>query len=381
MAFLQTQRQRAAALVAALGIAIGIALTPFASGLLGIAVLYVICAPAHRRLSQRIPPRVSALLVLLVALLLVLLPLAVVVGIVVSEAPNTIALLQQNAVMGRLETLRVGGVDVGAQLAQAGGTVVGWLSAQALAFFGSAARGMLSLVIAFFGLYYLLLYPGAVWNGVRDFLPFSDAAADHLRDRFRSVTAATRGGTLFTAIVQGVLVGLGFWITGLPSASFWGVITAMVSVLPMLGSALVWVPGAVVLIVSEKWGMAILLAAIGFFAANIDNIIRLIVFKRVSNIHPMATLIGAFAGLKYFGLLGVLLGPLAIAYFFEMLKMYRMDYVVAADVGPGAAMIPAVEPEPAMALQPADRHPADVHPADVHPAGEADSERTPPPLA
>lgn len=349
MAFLQTQRQRAAALVAALGIAIAIALTPFASGLLGIAVLYVICAPAHRRLSRRIPPRVSALLVLTVALVLVLLPLGVVIGIVVSEAPDTIAALQGSAMLGRLETLRVGGVDVGAQLAQAGGTVVGWLSQQALAFFGSAARGTLSLVIAFFGLYYLLLYPGAVWSSVRDFLPFSDETADHLRDRFHSVTEATLVGTFFTALVQGTLVGVGFWLTGLPSAAFWGVITALVSVLPMLGSALVWVPGTIVLAMGERWGAAILLAGIGFFAGNIDNIIRLVVFKKVSNIHPMATLIGAFAGLKYFGLLGVLLGPLAIAYFFEMLKMYRQEYVIATRPG-GAEPVPAVAfdrpPEP-----------------------------------
>lgn len=335
MAFLQTQRQRAAAMVAALGIAIAIALTPFASGLLGIAVLYVICAPAHRRLSRRIPPRLSALIVLTVALLLVMLPLAVVVGIVVSEAPATIHALQESAVLTRLETLRIGGVDVGAQMAATGGTVVGWVSAQALGFFGSAMRGTLSLVIAFFGLYYLLLYPGAVWASVRDFLPFSDQTADHLRDRFHSVTEATLVGTAFTALVQGTLVGVGFWATGLPSASFWGVITALVSVLPMLGSALVWVPGVVVLAMGERWGAAVLLAGIGFFAANVDNIIRLVVFKKVSNIHPMATLIGAFAGLKYFGLLGVLLGPLAIAYFFEMLKMYRQEYVTGLGaVGP-----------------------------------------------
>ena len=278
MALLQTQRQRAAFLVAALGIAIALALAPFASGLLGIAVLYVICAPTHRRLSRRIPPRLSALLVLTVALVLVLLPLAVVVGIVVSEAPGTIAALQQSAVLGRVETLRVGGVDVGAQLAQAGGTAVGWLSQQALAFFGSAARGTLSLVIAFFGLYYLLLYPAAVWRSVRSFLPFSTESADQLRDRFHSVTEATLVGTAFTALVQGTLVGVGMWAVGLPSAAFWGVITALVSVLPMLGSALVWVPTVVVLALSERWGGAAVMAGVGVFAANIDNVIRLIVF-------------------------------------------------------------------------------------------------------
>lgn len=328
MALLQTQRQRAAALVAALGVAIAIALTPFASGLLGIAVLYVICAPAHRRLSRRVPPRVSAVVVLTVALVLVLLPMAVVVGIVISEAPGTIAAVREGA--ARLQTLQVGGIDIGGQVAAAGGTAVAWLSQQAFAFFGSAARGTLSLVIAFFGLYYLLLYPGMVWRSVRDFLPFSDSTADHLRERFHSVTEATLVGTAFTALVQGTLVGVGFWAVGLPSAAFWGVITALVSVLPMLGSALVWVPGVVVLGMNQRWGAAVALAAIGLFAANIDNIIRMVVFKKVSNIHPMATLIGAFAGLKYFGLLGVLLGPLAIAYFFEMLKMYRQEYVTGA---------------------------------------------------
>lgn len=329
MAFLQTQRQRAAALVAALGLAIGIALAPFASGLLGIAVLYVICAPAHRRLCHHLPPRLSALLVLAVTLVLVLLPLGVVVGIVVNEAPGTIQALQHSPVLARLETLTIGGVDIGAQMAEAGGTVAGWVSQQALAFFGSAARGTLSLVIAFFGLYYLLLHPGAVWRGVRDFLPFSDDTADYLRDRFHSVTEATLVGTFFTALVQGTLVGFGFWALGLPSAAFWGVITALVSVLPMLGSALVWVPGLVVLCFHERWGAAVALLCIGLFAANVDNVIRLVVFKRVSDIHPMATLIGAFAGLRYFGLLGVLLGPLAIAYFFELLKMYRREYVAA----------------------------------------------------
>lgn len=326
MPLLQTPRARAAALVAALGIAIGAALLPFASGLLGIGVLYVICAPLHRRLARRVPERLAALLVLSLALLGVLLPLGVVVGIIVSEAPATLRALEETAVLGRISELRVGSIDLGTQLASAGGAAVGWLSQQAIAFFGSAARGTLSLVIAFFGLYYLLLYPGTVWRSVRAFLPFSDRTADALRVRFHRVTEATLVGTALTAMVQGTIVGLGFWAVGLPSAAFWGVITALVSVLPMLGSALVWVPGVVVLAMGEHWAAMAVLLAIGVFAANVDNVVRLIVFKKVSNIHPMATLIGAFAGLKYFGLLGVLLGPLAIAYFFELLRMYRLEY-------------------------------------------------------
>lgn len=334
MAFFETRRQRAGLLVALLGVAIALALVPFATGLLGIVVLYVICAPVHRRLSRRIPPRASAVLVLTTALVLVLLPLGVMVGVIVAEAPDAIAVLRASA--DRFSHLRIGGMDVGTQLATAGGTAAAWVSEQALGFFGSAARSLLSLVIAFFGLYYLLLYPGIVWKSVRDFVPFSDHNADTLRARFFSVTQATLVGTALTALLQGTMVGVAFWLLGLPGPTFWGVITGLVSVLPMLGSALVWIPGMVVLGMDGRWGAMVVLAIVGVAAGSTDNIVRIVVFKKVSNIHPLATLVGAFAGLKLFGLLGVLLGPLAIAYFFELLKMYREEYHAAADAHPVA---------------------------------------------
>lgn len=345
MAFLETRRQRAGFLVALLGVAIAVALAPFATGLLGIVVLYVICAPAHRRLSRVIPPRLSAVIVLTIALVLVLLPLAVMVSVIVAEAPNAIAVLQDNA--GRLSSLRIGRVDVGTQLASAGGTAAAWVSEQAIGFFGGAARSLLSLVIAFFGLYYLLLYPGVVWNSVRAYVPFSDPNADSLRARFFSVTQATLVGTLLTALLQGTMVGVTFWVLGLRGAAFWGVITGLVSVLPMLGSALVWIPGMVVLGMDGRWGAMVALAVVGFLAGSVDNVVRMVVFKKVSNIHPLATLVGAFAGLKLFGLLGVLLGPLAIAYFFELLKMYRDEYL-GASASPSAA---AVSTQPAVIVQ------------------------------
>ena len=347
MPFFQTRRQRAGFMVAALGVAIALALTPFATGLLGIVVLYVICAPAHRRLSRSIPPRLSAFVVLTLALVLVLLPLGVVVSVIVAEAPGIIAALRENAVLERLSTLRVGGMDVGAQLATAGGAAAAWVSEQAIGFFGGAARSLLSLVIAFFGLYYLLLYPGVVWNSVRDFVPFSDHNADTLRARFFSVTQATLVGTVLTALLQGTMVGVAFWVLGLPGAAFWAVITGMVSVLPMLGSALVWAPGMVVLGMDGRWGAMVALGIVGMLAGSTDNVVRMVVFKKVSNIHPLATLVGAFAGLKLFGLLGVLLGPLAIAYFFELLKMYREEYLGISD--PHA--LPGAAPQPAMIVQ------------------------------
>lgn len=345
MTHLETPRQRALLLIVLLGVAIAVALTPFAMGLLGAAVLYVICAPLHRRLSRYVPPVPAAVLVLALIALLALLPGAWLVGLVINQAPETIRTLQQSALLARLGTLQIGTINVGAELAAASGTLLSWVSQQAFTVFGSAARGLLNLMIALFGLYYLLFSNPAGWERFRAYLPFSPERADLLRARFFSVTQATLLGMLLTATLQGLVIGLGFQLAGLPHAAFWGAITGIVSVLPMLGSALVWLPGVAVLVADGRLAGALLLAAIGaLVASNIDNVVRLVVYRRVANIHPMITLVGAFAGLKYFGLMGILLGPLAIFYFFELLRLYREEYGVderaraAAEAPPGPAL-------------------------------------------
>jgi predicted PurR-regulated permease PerM len=95
-----------------------------------------------------------------------------------------------------------------------------------------------------------------------------------------------------------------------------------VSVLPVLGSALVWGPATVFLLLQQRVGAAIMVAvAGGLVASNVDNVVRLVVYRRVSGIHPMLTLVGAFAGVRAFGLVGVFVGPLMLSYFMELLAL------------------------------------------------------------
>jgi predicted PurR-regulated permease PerM len=152
-------------------------------------------------------------------------------------------------------------------------------------------------------------------------------------------------GTALTALAQGATIALAFRLVGLPNAAFWGVVTGFTSILPVLGSAMVWIPAAGVLLMQGRYGAAVVLVLIGGgVTSNIDNVIRPMVYKRVSNIHPLVTLIGAFAGVKHFGLLGVLLGPLAIQYFFEFLRIYRRDYVPSEDAPVAVAPVAADAP-------------------------------------
>lgn len=314
-------------LIAALGVAVGLALLPYASGLMGAIVLYVVCAPAYRHLGRRAGYRLTALALSLAALLLVLLPAVWLTAAALGEMPGTLAQIVRSSAFHRLGTLQLGPWEVGAQLTHAGEALFSWLSREAPVILGGITQAVINLVIAVLGLYYLLRSRNAGWSYIRPIIPFSDAGAEALRLRFTTVTQATILGILATALTQGATVALAFWLVGLPNVLVWGVVTGLVSILPVLGSAIVWAPGVVVLMAGGRYVAGALLLALGLVVvANIDNVVRPIVYRRVSGLHPLVTLVGAFAGVRLLGLAGLLLGPLAISFFFEVVRMYGDEY-------------------------------------------------------
>ncbi|MEP6492031.1 MAG: AI-2E family transporter [bacterium] len=331
MALFKAARDRAVILILVLAIGVAVALSPFVSGLFGAAVLYVMFVRVYRRLIRVIRPGFAASITLVVALVIIALPLTWLISMAIGQAPDALESLQNGSLLARAGALRIGDFNVGSELTKASGTIISSLSVRAIAFVGGATSVILNLLIAFFGLYYMLRTGGEMWSVMRGYIPFSAQTAEALKDRFFSVTEATLLGTVLISIIQGSLVGTAFWITKLSNPFFWGTVTGFASVLPVLGSGIVWLPATVVLFARGEYGFATVMLVIGAgIASNVDNVIRPLVYRRVSNIHPMITLVGAFAGVKYFGLLGILLGPLAIAYLFELLRFYREEYSDAA---------------------------------------------------
>jgi predicted PurR-regulated permease PerM len=329
MQFLDTKRQRAAALIFILGLGLAWALWPFSTGLLGALVLYVMFTPFYRALRERgLRPGYAAGLAVIAALVLVVGPVISFIGLVANEAQGMATQVIQSPLLGRLRELRVGPYDIGAQIENLGSQVVSWAGSNALSVVGTATRLGIQLTISFFGLFYLLVAPEGAWRAIRPFIPFSTANAEILRKRFHDVTFSTLVGTGLTAAVQGLLVGMAFSAAGLANAVFWGVVTIIVAILPVVGSGLIWGPGAAALALAGRWGWAIALVIWGVVVVgNVDNVIRPVVFRRWARIHPFVTVIGAFAGINWFGLLGLLIGPLAISYFFELIRMYRQEYL------------------------------------------------------
>jgi len=311
-----------------LGAALIIALAPYATGIIGIPVLYAIFSPVHDWLGMRMRPRLSAVLVVVLALFLIVVPGVSFAGLIVGQAQEIAGSVIRNPLLGRLRELKLGGIDLGPRLADLGTQVVAWIGSSAFGLVGTATRLALNLTISLFGLFYLLLQPQDTWEAVRPYIPFSAKNTEKLRQRFRDVTSATIIGTGLTAAVQGLLVGIGFWVTGLPNAVFWGVVTMVFAILPVVGSGLVWGPGAIALMLSGRAGPGVLLAIWGaVVVGNVDYVVRPRIFRRWANIHPLVTLLGALAGVPFFGILGLLIGPLALSYFFELVKMYREEYL------------------------------------------------------
>jgi len=327
MPLIDTNHQRAALLVLLLGIGLVIALAPYATGLIGIPVLYAVFAPVHVWLSLRVRPKIAASLVVVLALFLIVVPGVSFAGLVVNQAQQITGSVVRNPILGRIAQLELGGIDIGPRIAELGAKIVGWLGSSAFGLIGTATRLALNLTISLFGLFYLLLQPGETWEAVRPYIPFSARNTEKLRQRFRDVTTSTIIGTGLTAAAQGAILGLAFWIVGLPNALFWGVVTMVFGILPIVGSGLVWVPAAIALLVASRPGAAALIALVGAFVGNVDYILRPMVFRRWANIHPLVTLVGALAGVPYFGILGLLIGPLALSYLFELVKMYREEYL------------------------------------------------------
>ena len=329
MAFLDTKHQRAALLVIALGVALLWSLGPYATGIIGIPVLAVLFAPFHGWLVRRGAPNAFAsFVVTLAGAVLLIVPGILIAGLLINQAQEITQNVLQSPIIERFRGLQFRGIPLGPRLAEAGGRIVAAIGASAFGLVGTATRLTLNLTIAFFGLYYTLKHPGDVWLDARPYIPFSQENTETLGKRFKDVTVSTVIGTGVVAAIQGALLGIAFWIAGLPNALFWGVVTMALAILPVVGAGMVWAPAAVVLIMQGRPLAGGLLIAWGVVVVgSVDNFIRPLIYRRFSAIHPLITLIGAIGGVSYFGLLGLLIGPLALSYFFELIRMYREEYL------------------------------------------------------
>jgi len=321
--------------VLALGAALLWSVWGYATGIIGIPVLAVLFSPVYTWLvKRRIPPGAAALGVSLLGVVLLVVPGMLIAGLLIGEAQQIAQTVLKSPILERFSSLQFRGIPIGPRIAEAGGRIVAAIGSSAFGLVGTATRLTLNLTISFFGLYYVLKHPGDVWLDARPYIPFSKQNTEKLGKRFKDVTVSTVIGTGAVAAIQGLLLGLAFGVASLPNGLFWAVVTMAFAILPVVGSGMIWGPAAIVLYMQGRPVPAILLVVWGVLViGSVDNFIRPLIYRRFSEVHPLITLIGAIGGVSHFGLLGLLIGPLALSYFFELIRMYREEYLEPETAG------------------------------------------------
>ena len=187
-----------------------------------------------------------------------------------------------------------------------------------------AANIVLGLIIMYFLLYFMLVQKKEFEAGLLKYAPFREQNALKFAKELKLTTYSNVLGQGFIAIVQGALVSIGFFMFGIRDPLFWGVISTFLSFLPVVGAPVIFVPAALIELASGNntagWGLLLW----GFIVIiNIDNVIRLLIAKNVSDTHPIITVVGVIIGIPIFGILGLVFGPLLLSYFILTIRIYE----------------------------------------------------------
>ena len=309
--------------------------------------------PIHNRLTEKLGQRetLASIITLLAIVLLVLTPLTILITLVVTQALHIgqsvtpwvqTFINQPSALTTYLEKIPyyqeiLPYRDLIVQKAgQLVGTVSTFLINSLSSFTKLTIDAIFSSVIMLYVMFYFLTMGDILLQKILFFLPLDDLNEQRLLRRFTSVTRATVKGTLIIGIMQGTLCGVAFAIAGIEGPVFWGSLMAVMSIIPAVGTAIIWVPALIILALTGDYTGVIILAVIcGAVAGNLDNIVRPRLVGKDTEMHDLFVLFGTLGGISMFGLLGIIIGPIVAALFITIWEIYGVvfkDYLPDVEV-------------------------------------------------
>ena len=329
---------------------------PFLSPVFLAIMIAIVFHPVHARIQSRIHGRNTAALISTVLVLLALVVPAVGLGVVVSqEIRGLYQFLNERSVaqggwnpwvmhaMDRLANWAGRHVDLSAFDLR--GALLRWLEqvSRSLFSWGAwAASNIISFVadtvITFFTLFFLFREGGSIRKHAQTFLPLNAAQVERLFTGFSNSIVANVYGCLAVGLAQGILAGLAFWVLGLSSPVLWGLVTALFSLLPIIGSAAVWGPAVIILAVGGHWWKALFLLIWGAaVVGQIDTFVRPYVIGGRVKMHTLLIFFALLGGVEAFGVMGLFIGPVALSVTLVVLEMLRetnLEYTAARQPQP-----------------------------------------------
>jgi predicted PurR-regulated permease PerM len=337
--------RRVFALTAAalLGLALVRMISPFVGPILWGLLLAFMLAPVNQALVRSLRGRagLAALLLTIASVLLILLP-AVLLGVAfANQAGELVRLIQEfaqrhhisglsdvwqipildRAVQGLGQHLPINAARIQSWLVEAGQGLLGTLVMASGALFAGALGAAVQFVLTLFLLFFFLRDGEDLVRRSLRLIPMDPRRKAMLVGHVAAVTHAVVLGTLLTAAVQGVLMGIGFALIGLPSPVVFGVLTGIASMVPVVGTALVWIPAVIVLVAQGRMGAALFLAIWAVVLVGMsDNVLRPLVVSGRAQIATLPVFMGLMGGLSAFGAIGMVLGPAIVALVIALLR-------------------------------------------------------------
>jgi predicted PurR-regulated permease PerM len=193
---------------------------------------------------------------------------------------------------------------------------------------GASAGAVTSTLIMLAAFYFLLVDGRRLIRLLGRISPLQAAQTEELLQEFANVSSATLVGAALTAVVQAVLGTIGFMLAGVPHAMFLGIATLIASFVPVIGTAIIWVPVAVLLGLTGHLTAAIFVAAwCGVLLTLADNVVKPLAMRGKVEMHTGLVFLALLGGITMFGLLGIIAGPLVIAFLLALIRMYERDFL------------------------------------------------------
>ncbi len=225
-----------------------------------------------------------------------------------------------------LPDLDVKSFQIDQSLLKVSATISRWLLNQ-----GGNLVGNITAMVAKFGMmifvfFFLIRDSRELVKSVLHLSPLSTSQEDQIIEKVKSVARSALLGTFITAIAQGSAGAIAFWIAGLPGL-FWGIMMAFASLVPIVGTMLIWGPAAVYLLLSSKWGYALFIVLwCAIIVGTIDQVVRPLFMKGSADMSTMLIFFSILGGINYFGLIGLLYGPLIFGLTMVLLYIYRLEF-------------------------------------------------------
>jgi predicted PurR-regulated permease PerM len=193
--------------------------------------------------------------------------------------------------------------------------------------YASISAFTLWIFVLFFTLFYFLIDGKKALRYIIDLSPLKDKHDKLLIEKFTSISRATLKGTFVVGIIQSILGGIAFFVVGIPSPVIWTLVMLLFSVIPMVGTAIIWVPAGIILLaVGQVWQGAFLLAFGSLIIASIDNILRPKLVGKDTQMHPLLIFFATLGGIALFGISGFVIGPIIISLFVALAEIYHSEF-------------------------------------------------------